>query len=642
MMNAYTVVAEFKLDIGKALLESESLQREFGRISNAAEATLNGIQSVSLSIFSQLGMGYMSVTGFIMSAVQASEKFAQSQRNLANIFLSNKDKTGISTFGQAMFQADQVMGNVQHKAASFALDPNALLEQAKAIAPMLISHGLDDNSMSRSLDISRGLLKSAPTLGVDPGFLGGQLINLVMGNADMNNTLFQRLMSETAPFKDNKITGSKQYNALPSEKRIKILTDALLQFGTNSEVIAGNVNSLNGQLTIFKNLVYGQFSIFKEIGTEISNLIKNVLKEANTFLQEKGPKISKAVADLIRQFASDPIKAFTQLSQLKDLKSDAGKSAKVMGVLGIIEGINFVYEQFFKKNKKETVAFLKDTESMGKALRRLFDQYSGVAMNFVTKTRANIAQNGLMMTTFAGMWVTFRKIFTVANFQTALSWVGRAFRTVLGPIAVFLFYFQAFSRGLAIAKVNNLIAWKDTAEKWAEGMSKIVRALRAIFAPIEICLDAMAQFFAIILDVSFAIRIGADALGGLASILELVGKAVVGLISMFSGLLGFVFEAVRIVAQLDFTGLEKNLTQEFENGFFDIWDRYFPRDGKLDGKDQALAQSNININKVEINNEFKEQMEPDRIAFSIQSQLVKAANNPSQGSGRLKAAWGDS
>jgi hypothetical protein len=48
----------------------------------------------------------------------------------------------------------------------------------------------------------------------------------------------------------------------------------------------------------------------------------------------------------------------------------------------------------------------------------------------------------------------------------------------------------------------------------------------------------------------------------------------------------------------------------------------------------AVVQQTTNINKVEIRNDFKEQMEPDRIAFTLKDQLLKAANNPGQAAGR--------
>jgi hypothetical protein len=51
----------------------------------------------------------------------------------------------------------------------------------------------------------------------------------------------------------------------------------------------------------------------------------------------------------------------------------------------------------------------------------------------------------------------------------------------------------------------------------------------------------------------------------------------------------------------------------------------------LKSPDGPIQNMITNIGKVEIKNDFKEQLEPDRIAFTLVEQLKRVAQNPGQG-----------
>lgn len=50
-----------------------------------------------------------------------------------------------------------------------------------------------------------------------------------------------------------------------------------------------------------------------------------------------------------------------------------------------------------------------------------------------------------------------------------------------------------------------------------------------------------------------------------------------------------------------------------------------------DSENNMISSQITNIGSVNIQNSFKEQLEPDRIAFTIRDQLLSAARNPVSG-----------
>ena len=126
---AFHVLTEFRFDFAHAVTNSQTLQNEVGKISDAANGAMHSIQRMGIGLVTQMGLGAGGILGFLYNAIQASEKFAQSQRNLANILLSNNEvfKNGGFDFASAMGQSEAIMENVIKKAREFALTDSKIV-----------------------------------------------------------------------------------------------------------------------------------------------------------------------------------------------------------------------------------------------------------------------------------------------------------------------------------------------------------------------------------------------------------------------------------------------------------------------------------------------------------------------------------
>lgn len=601
-INAFNIVTEFRFDIAHAVADSKTLQEQAGKISAAANNALDSLKNLGFGLAMQFA-AVGSAVGFIGSAIKASEKFEASQRKLANVFLSNQElfgKSGIQ-FKDAMFMSEKIMENIRKKGLEFAIDPEQLFGQVSAIAPMLLSHGLDDGKLERSTDIARGLMKSAPTLGIDPGLVQSQLISLVMGRAELQNTLFQRLMSETSAFRDNKITSSKAYNTLGNEKRIELLRTALLQFGSNADIIAGNINSLTGQMTLLRSQVMGMYSVFKPIGDAIKKPLLQIIGWVNQFLMVHGEKVAKNLSAILGRLLEDPLAFFVGLKQAAALQGDLKSAGKMAFFIELIHVIS---------------VFLAWLKIFSVGLHTRLFAILGSIRGFIV---------GLMA------MIPWAKVFSVAMFA-----LRAAFLVVMKTLLPLLFFMQTLSATGAKLKIIFGKWLADNATRIAEAMNRFQFAFSKLMLPFTMAIGGISDMLSELLGWFVTKEWLLVFFEALAEAFDMLGMAVVGLLSMVAGvtnaLAGMVFE----MSEGNFKRAFTQIPTYYKEGSDDFWNKHY---GKKDGEgeEKEVSKQVTNIGNVNINQQFKEQLEPDRIAFAVTDQLKKLATNPVQAINNLNS-----
>lgn len=605
-LNAFNIVTEFRFDIAHAVADSKTLQGAVGQVSDTANQALYNIRRMGVGLVAQLGLFQGGFLGFLYSAVQSSEKFAQSQRNLANVLLTNKDnmKMGWMDFNSAMQMSSKLMDEIGKKGLEFGLDPSQMLAQTKTIAPMLLSHGLDDASLKNSIDISRGLLKSAPTLAIDPNLVQGQLVNLVSGRASLNDTLFQRLMSETNAFRGGGINSSQQFNRLDAHKRIEMVRQALLQFGSTAEVIEGNVNSLSGMMTRLTSLIKGEFSILKPLGEELMKPIRLVMEYAINWLNTNGRKVIENFTKILKVFTESPEETLAMLYQAQQLKRDVSRTGQLFMWSGILSGLAHVAAWF------------------------------GVKIP---------TAGGLLTKALSGVWSALSALGTyiVSNFGAVVNFMWGAFRLVSRFFVEFtavLSVFQGISRGIGMAKIEDAKWIADHMGRISEIAAKFADIGRKIMAPFELIVEGVAGI------VSWFLTFGAisewflnSGINPLISGFDLLGDVVIHILSLIAGVTNTLIGQVLNLSQGNFGSLfdSKEWSNMADEGYNDFWNRYHTLKGK-DGetKEGSITGNVTNIQSLTIQQNIKEQVEPDRIAFAAVDAFSKLAQNPTQGRGR--------
>jgi hypothetical protein len=604
-LTVYSVLSEFQFETAEALAKSEALHAQLEKVAGAADAVNQGLQSAAWSLLGQVGL-YGGIAGAIWGAIKAADKYEKSQRSIANIFLSNKMYDGPRAFEDSMVASAAAMENMKNAARQFSLPVSDLVGTAKGIAAVLVNHGLDDSSLSTSTKMARGLLKSAPVLGIDPSLAQGQLTNMIMGRAMMNDTLAMRLMNETtamrpfAPAGGGHRTsggGFARFNMLKPEERVKVLTESLMQFGSNTKIVDENAKSLSQQMQRLGDNMIGMFSILRPIGKAILDPLKKAMLTLNIWLESHGEAISKKIGSVLKDALEDPVALYAQIQQLRHLRRDVHRAGDLVLYTGIIHAITG-------------------------ALHFLGIELKGGLL------MAGLRLLGSVLRFVGGYLFSFQAL------RYALMALRYVMVDILAPMAVFTSMFQGISRGVAEAQADYVKWFADNATAIASTVIRWKDIFAKIFAPIAMIADGFAYLTRIFMSHTVAADFLLAALNYIAPAFDFIGDVIVHCLAELGGAVNAFLGIFNQIALGNWRHMFDNMKQDAKEGYHAIWDKYH-KNAEIDNS--ATSKQVTNINTVNINNAFKEQMEPDRIAFSLKDQLLKAAANPLQASGRSMA-----
>ena len=651
----FKVLTDFRFEVGSALLGSAKLKNSVMGISNAAEQAQSSLTSLGLSIGSSLGVLPTSFVGLMGIAIRSSEAFYDTQLSISNILSANKEHLSgtIETFNDRLITAKTIMGDISDKAREFALPEKELMDFTKLLAPMLIGKGLEGKNFEVSIDISRSLLKSAPNLGLNTYDIQGQLLRLVEGQASMGDTLFRRLVSETSAFSGFRSSkGTKEFNALDAAKRLGILREGLKQFSSDADVITGRLNTLSGQFNILKSNITGFTSIFKPLGDVIKKPIISLMKELNLVIANEGKQIVSNISKIIGPILENPEELAASVMQIKSLYSDVNKAGNVTGLIAIGIGLKHLFTGV-KKFKTGEIGFI----STAIANMRLFGKtliangFSASSLSIALRTTA-INMN-IMTASTTGLGFAMK----ILSFPLRFLWFAAT--RLIAPLIAIVGVFQVFSRAAAMAKIEDIKRLPEIIARSTDVLLRFKVAIGNIISPFTMLFNAVAKSISPLLSKAFLLETALGPLEKTISIFETLGLYIVNFNANLVGLSVSVvtiqnkmievattipsliwagvtggLEGLKSKAGSIFTEWEGGLdpAKAFTMGREGVLDEYYANLEKQEGKG-AVVNRTTNIAKVEINNKFKEQMEPDRIAFTLADQLQKLASNPRQARG---------
>jgi hypothetical protein len=679
---AYHVLSEFKFEIGEALIHSDTLRSHVDQLSEAVDGANQAFHHLGMGIVGHLGLGEGGALAFLYEAIAASEKFGATQRKLANIFLSNQNKIagGPVTFLQAMEASSSIMDEILHKSRQFGLPAQPLAQMTALLGAPLFGAGAAGKNLAPAIDIARGVLKASPVLGVAPEQAQQEVVSMILGRGNIQDQFVNRIVQDTDVFR--KLLGGHglsgggghggpggalgAFNALSIDKRVKAMTDALLQFASSTEIVEANANSLTQQWVVLKDTLTGMFSLLKPFGDQIAKFIGPSLKQANQLIQTQGAAIVGQVAPLMGKILGSPEMLVENLFQAKQLKRDLASAGKVFSVAGIASMATWL---------------------LGKV---------GVSLGFVTPyVGAFAGALTIFVDIFERTPAIFSKFLLIGAGLTLLTGVLIAFPPLAGILAstvALTGLFQLFSRAEGIAHIKDFKLLPELTLQFTKVLNAATVTFGRIIGPLFSVFESLAQWIAPIFQVSRWIIFFTDllkdftitvsyveaVLGGIFEgmkgvffnlldwgnyfIDELIsiGKPIFDSIKSFFNdymlnpitnffselgisLKAFFFENVVKPIQSLFEGVggEKFLPEGFKNfasNFNNEFDRIMSENlAALKTPEGPIKQQITNINKVEIRNDFKEQLEPDRIAFTLVEQLKRAAHNPGQGGRTLSA-----
>ncbi len=631
-VKALEVLTEFRFEITGAVANSQTLAGEVGRISSAADGAIQSLSGLSATLSAITGFYLPGLGGTVMgvfgTAISSAEKFNATQIDFANIMSANRDKLvgPIDTFNERMAISGTIIKDIVQQARKFALPEGEMIRMSKLLSVQLTNKGLSGDNFGTAIDISRNLLKAAPSLGVDPQEVEGQMLRLMEGGASQQDTLFRRLTAETTAFKPYSGKGGTQkFNKLDAAERVDTLRTGLGQFTKDVTVLDARVNSLTGQFQLLKNQLTGIDSILRPLGVALREPIVAALRQFNEYIRVEGRALGQSLAQLIGPIIENPKKLLINLLQLRQLSNDLGHAQSALHLAGSLGAIGFVI------SKLSGVALFANPiiggmsmafSILGAALEKSINPVMGIALTML-KWGTIIGGVGSAL----------------AYFGFLLPVLGFALKFVLAPLTFLVTAFQMISRAVAIANVADAAALPKFAAELAAVAVRIKDGFDMLMAPFTLFMDFGANLLAPLFSISMTGSIAIDALTLLAKALEGLGGVAVGTLAVFSGAFAGLFGAIERFQNTSWLDLARGKVGIFDNfgdDFMTEYEKYMQKAKRKPGEvdSNATVSNSTHIGKIEIRQDFKENQEPDRIAHSLVKTLKEISINPTQAAGR--------
>ena len=607
------------------------------KISEAAKEAQRSIKLMGMEMvlqFTGLGGGLI---GMAHKLVGISEGYKQAKLDLAQMAGSvYKLGAGQAAYNRQLEISEKGLLKVSKIADKFALDEQQVMYGAM---PMMGTLGtkkamgkFKGDPMEAALDLSRLATKFGTQFGMDAQTTSFGMVNTLEGAANPQLVFVRKLFAETGDvLKKFGITTHTALNEMMKskpDKAIKALTAAFNKFSGDTKALTERARSFTGAMIRMKNIFMGFHSVLRPLGDLVNKLVTRVLNKALDIINTTGRHIIKQFAGVLEKFLDTPEKFIARLMEL----SKAGDNMAKAGWLVSIGIFIYHFKQLIAWLGKFTIV-----QTMVGALGRFF-------MFLRIKTLELIGMTG------AGKLLSFTAFGKAFAFLVPLILKGVAYVTGLMTAMAGLFIiFQGFSRALARIKAQWIASMKDPLNEIVDILTRFKDVLWKLWRPIDMAIEGMAFLvlkFAELIGIYNSTSATLKKLGGLKLLLSgleafanwvdmlyfklnVLGAYITGWLYN----LGKVMSALLIQRDLGKTMTRLQESHEIGKEFARIMGETLIYGDK---KKEPVARSVVNIKQQtnNINQDFKGEVNPDRIAFSITKHLKQFTENATQARGK--------
>ncbi len=415
----------------------------------------------------------------------------------------------------------------------------------------------------------------------------------VLAGAPLHGNLFSRLVT-TMPFHQAGIRTQAQLAGMQPDKKLELLSKALKSLAGDSDALNYRLNSLHGQMTILQDMFTQIGSVLRPIGDAIRGPLIQVLKFVTGYFRDHAKILGQQIGDALKNLLQDPKGLLINLLQIKTLGSDVKRSFRMVELFGTFKFIKWILSDLL-----------------------------GMTFN-----------GGLVMAMFRSIWSGVMYLVALVPWAKVLTGIFTVLRaavmSVLPLFLGFLYIFQVLSRARAIARINDVSALLDLAPKFPPLFLRLKTALENILLPVTMSINYWAQLLSKLFETSFWLKIALPVFELFVFAMEKFGQSVIYALAWINALtyawVSFFFDVANLNNPF------KSLFSNLKKGFKDFVDENHARLGDMS---KATANYNVyNNNKIDARFDMREQLEPDRIAFSVTEHLKKLALNPTQGRGQ--------
>lgn len=616
-INAFTVVSEFKFDVAGAILGTDKLAKKVDMLDQTVQNALGSVQSLGIGFLASFSGANAGILGILGNAINATDKFRQSQIELANTMVANRSMMNgqLIGFNDALEQSGFIMDEITKKARNFGISPDALVNQTKMFNQFLSAKGLQGMNLENAIELSRVSLKAAPALGVSEDQSLRGIISGVTGQLSANTQFGTRLFAEAGDAIKNLtgISNLKEFNKAKPEKRIQALIAGLDKLAGTADAVSARADTLTSRLLTVKQIFSGVGSILKPLGEVIMPFLKQTLDILINFLKKDGAEIVKSVARFVKGFISGPEEMLMNFMMLDRLSGDIARSA---GIVSLIVAMTHMREIFHA---------LSSVPYISKIVGPLSRFYEALL---------RFPLVGRILQGFMGIF----EVGKITSFGGAIKAIVLTFGRMAGLFGVLLIPIIGLSRALNRIKLDGV--------KWiAENMASLIdmftslkRSLEIFFSPIADMISGWEELFYMILGGDAVLESFKSTLSTITSVVKALADTFLDLYSAFKGIIAGIAAVIGSITSGSFSNLGQTFMEAGSDEFMRSVNRYRAPTLDREGEERQNVAPMINNYDVTMNNSFKEVLQPDRIAFTIQDQLQKASQNRRSARGFSSAA----
>ena len=642
----FNVLAKFKFEIGAAVASSATMGKQLDGLSQKVEGINNQFKILAINMGTSLTGGQAGMIGVLRQSVIEAEKLNESVRKTATLLTRSPKsfKEGPLNMVQSQAVMRRIFKEMAQEADKFGLNAEAYRYKFENFALPLFHKGLTGKNFSNVRRLAKGAMLAEEIIpGLDRVDVGVSATNLVEGGAFNQGRLFRKLTEDTQAMKRFSRKASA-FNRLSPQKRVETLLKAFEELTGNSDALAARMNTISVAFTQLENKFRGIGSVLIPLGEALRQPIIDNLRGITEWIEKHLRGIIKRLSETMSSFIQG--KSVNQLYTELNLIASIGQTMRKSHTFSVLYFIMREVGKFFLS--------------------------IGIFRKIIAKTLRGIGLGAFVtLKGFIRTWPLIGRVFKLI--ATGLIYYSKVYTAML-------FLGRIFKKAREFAKESDRSALVNNTANIEKVLTSLAKTLSVIVAPFKVLTDLIARLLSIVFKGEVRIMLLAKVLSGflvpinslthateiveeklkklregflvfsaaltlafnkLMPFIAAIGGAIGGgalgsalgpIGTLAGGALGGVgaFEGWKKMME---SGRQKTIfgvpetDQQFMNRLIDTF-----RGASLDRKkDKDEVAKNININniaKLEIRNQFPENLEPDRVAVAIKNVFEKAATNP--------------
>ena len=594
---AFNILAHFKFEVGGAIANVNKVQKGLDSLTNSLKETEKGFKVLFASHSLALTGGSAGIVGTLHKMVSASEDYYQTQRKLSTIMVSNSRKQ--MDFNMAMRTSSVILKALAKDAQKLALPIEEYTGVFSELAGPMVAKGVAGPNMKNTRDLAKNFMMMSQVFPIQPW----QIHNVLSGAITNQNPLFRILKDDTQEFKNMSLG---RWRGMKYGKKVESLNRAFGQYSANNpEIINSQIQSLEGQLTILRNMFTSITSVMKTLGDVIRGPLVRGLTEVNRWIGDKLKQSLDTIARVLKPLTGNLERLYIEFEKLKVLSGTLSKS-------GVASGIAF----FIVEIKRFVPWIVKMLATLG-----------------LLGGRGALAAGAGLAT--AVKWLL--RVQTVGQaVGKVMAFVASSLKTYLAFFIPLTALFRVIDSARAQAKVADMKRYAAELPIVTEKATEVARALAAIQFPISALINKLGESISFLFQRTWWVEKIYNVLK-MFDIGNVVKKFSAGMIYLYTSIEQTISAIIKSVVRLVNNPLQlasptENLSkflQDYQKGMdkalkprWDALNQHF--DKYLKDAEKPPPPVFNHYGRVEIRNQFPENLEPDRLAVAIKESFIKS------------------